>query len=184
MEYCDRAGAIVSEYDPTWPGEAEALIAALRPALGALAVAIHHVGSTAIPGMVAKPVFDIDIELAPGATVEAATVALGLLGYTFEGDRGIPDRYAYGRPSSSVPLSAERAVWPVHHLYVCPHGSAELARHLRFRDRLRESVALREEYIALKREALRRAQGIRQVYVDEKERLGAAFFAGILSESD
>ena len=173
------AGAIVVDYDPAWPVEAEALMAVLAPAVGTLAIAIHHVGSTAIPGMIAKPVLDIDIELAPEATVAAATVALATLGYTFEGDKGIPDRYAYGRPSSDVPSSATRTAWPAHHLYVCTHNSAELARHLRFRDRLRESAALRDAYTAIKQEALQRAQGVRQVYVDEKARLGAAFYARV-----
>jgi GrpB-like predicted nucleotidyltransferase (UPF0157 family) len=172
---------IVVPYNSTWPAEAAALMAVLSPVLGVLAVAIHHVGSTAIPGMIAKPVLDIDIELAPDATVEAATAALAALGYAFAGDQGIPERYAYKRPTPSVPFSTVRAVWPAHHLYVCPHGSAELARHLRFRDRLRESAELREEYIALKREALRRAQGVRKVYVDEKERLGASFFARVVA---
>jgi GrpB-like predicted nucleotidyltransferase (UPF0157 family) len=181
MELGVTSTAILSDYDPVWPAEAEALIAVLRPALGSLAVAIHHVGSTAIPGMIAKPVLDIDIELAPEATVEAATVALAALGYTFAGDQGIVDRYVYKRPSVSVPFSPARVTWPAHHLYVCPHGAAELARHLRFRDRLRASAELREEYTALKHEALRRAQGVRQVYVDEKERLGAGFFARTLA---
>ncbi|MCU0522735.1 MAG: GrpB family protein, partial [Anaerolineae bacterium] len=171
---------IVVDYDPAWPTEAAALIAVLAPAVGTLAIAIHHVGSTAIPGMIAKPVLDIDIELAPGATVEAASAALATLGYAFEGDKGIPDRYAYGRPSPGVPFSAEQTAWPAHHLYVCPHGSAELARHLVFRDRLRASVALREEYTAIKREALRRAQGVRQAYVDEKERLTDGFIWKVL----
>lgn len=172
---------IVVPYDSAWPAEAEALVAVIGPALGPLAAGIHHVGSTAIPGMIAKPVLDLDIELSPGATVEAATVALATLGYTFAGDQGIPERYAYKRPTPNVPFSTARYVWPAHHLYVCPQGSAELARHLRFRDRLRESAELREEYAALKYEALRRAQGIRQVYVDEKERLGAGFFARTLA---
>jgi GrpB-like predicted nucleotidyltransferase (UPF0157 family) len=172
---------IVVSFDPAWPDEAAALVAVLLPALGRLVAAIHHVGSTAIPGMIAKPVLDIDIELSPGATVEAATTALAALGYVFGGDQGIADRYVYKRPSPNVPFSAARAMWPAHHLYVCPHGSAELARHLRFRDRLRESAALREEYTVLKREAQSRAQGVRQVYVDEKARLGAEFFARVLA---
>lgn len=172
---------IVVDYDPAWPGEAEALIAVLCPVLGRLAAAIHHVGSTSIPGMMGKPVLDIDIELVPGTSVEAASEALATLGYDFRGDLGIPDRYAYGRPTPDVPFSAARTVWMAHHLYVCPHGSAELARHLRFRDRLRASAALREEYAAIKREALRVAQGVRQTYVDEKARLCDDFVARVVA---
>ncbi|MGC9523430.1 MAG: GrpB family protein [Anaerolineae bacterium] len=172
---------IVVPYDPVWPDEFEALRAVLAPALGALAVAIHHVGSTAIPGMIAKPVLDIDIELTPGVAVKAATDALATLGYVYRGDLGVLERYAYGRPSAAVPFSETRSAWPAHHLYVCPHGSAELARHLRFRDRLRGSERLRREYTALKRECLRRAAGDREVYVDEKARLGSPWFERVLA---
>ena len=79
--------------------------------------------------------------------------------------------------------SPKCAAWPTHHLYVCPHGSVELARHLLFRDKLRHSAELRQEYLQLKQECLRRANGERQVYVDEKERMGAAFFNKVLNPS-
>lgn len=152
---------IVVEYDPAWPRQFEAIAAVLADAMGALAVRIHHIGSTSIPGMAAKPVLDIDIELAPGVTVAAATAALEPLGYKYEGEKGIPDRHAYKNISSAVPYSPECATWLDHHLYVCPHGAAELARHLLFRDKLRNSAALRQEYLELKQECLRRARGER-----------------------
>ena len=168
------------EYDPAWPREFDALAAVLTPALGPLARSIHHVGSTAIPGMAAKPLLDIDIELAPGVSILAASEALAPLGYQYEGDLGVKDRYAYRRLSPAVPFSQGRAAWPSHHLYVCPHGSAELARHLLFRDRLRTCSSLLRQYLDLKHEALRRAKGVRQVYVDEKARLGEPFFRKVL----
>lgn len=173
---------IVVDYDPAWVGDFEALAAVLRPAVDGLAREVHHVGSTSIPGMPAKPIIDIDIELLPGVFVDAATVALGPLGYRFNGDQGIEDRYAYNRTSAAVPFAEHRQEWPNHHLYVCPHYSRELARHLLFRDRLRESAELREAYIAIKREALRRANAVRQVYVDEKEKLARAFIRRVVGE--
>jgi GrpB-like predicted nucleotidyltransferase (UPF0157 family) len=111
---------IIVEYDPAWLRQFEALAAVLAEAMGKLAVQIHHVGSTSIPGMAAKPVLDIDIEL---------------------------------------------------------------ARHLLFRDKLRRSAALRSEHLQLKQACLERANGERQVYVDEKERLGTAFFNKVLNPS-
>ena len=54
---------IVVEYDPVWPRKFADLADVLAPVLGDLARGIHHVGSTAIPGMSAKPILDIDIEL-------------------------------------------------------------------------------------------------------------------------
>lgn len=172
--------SIAVDYDPAWQEEFEALAAVLRPTLAGLARQIHHVGSTSIPGMPAKPVIDIDVELLPGVLIDAATVALESLGYQFEGDLGIRDRYAYKSVSAAAPFSEHRQEWPHHHLYVCPHNSLELARHLLFRDRLRESVELREAYVAIKREALRRARGVRQVYVDEKQRLAGAFIRQVV----
>lgn len=175
---------IVVEYDSSWPHEFEALAAVLAEALGMLAVQIHHVGSTSIPCMMAKPVLDIDIELAPGATIAAATAALEPLGYQYEGEKGIPDRHAYKNVTPTVPYSPERSSRLDHHLYVCPQGTLELARHLLFREKLRHSVELRKEYMELKRECLRRANGERQAYVDEKERLGTAFFSKVLNSRD
>jgi len=173
---------IVVAYDPQWPQEFEALAAVLAAALGDLARRVHHVGSTSIPDMAAKPILDIDIKLAPGIPVEAATAALSPLGYVYAGDQGIPERYAYRNQTPAAPLCEQRAAWPSHHLYVCPHGSRELARHLLFRDRLRRDPALRQEYLEIKQEALRRAEGVRQVYVDEKAMLGDAFFRRVMGD--
>lgn len=172
---------LVVEYDPKWIGEFDAIAVALAEAFGPLANTICHVGSTAIPGMIAKPVLDIDVELAPDVDIPTATSILIPLGYEYEGDLGIPDRYAYRNTSLAVPYSKHRAVWMHHHLYVCPHNSAELARMLLFRDKLRNSAELREEYIELKQKVLRLAKGARQIYVDEKSRLGENFFKRVLN---
>ncbi|MDI7274595.1 MAG: hypothetical protein QME94_01315 [Anaerolineae bacterium] len=80
----------------------------------------------------------------------------------------------------AVPFWAHRAAWSHHHLYACPCDPAELAWDLRFRGSLSGSEALREGDLARKRQALRRAGGPRQVYVDEKARLAAAFFSKML----
>jgi GrpB-like predicted nucleotidyltransferase (UPF0157 family) len=172
---------IVVPYDPAWPQQFAALAAVYAQACGNRVRAVHHVGSTAIPGMCAKPIIDIDLELAPGVSLEEITTVLAALGYEYEGDLGIPGRYAYRRTTPETPFTEPARAWPPHHLYVCPLESPELARHLLFRDRLRNSGALCREYTAIKREALLRAAGKRQVYVAEKERLGAAFFQRVLN---
>lgn len=174
--------AIVVEYDPAWPQMFAKLAAVLASTLGIMACAIHHVGSTAIPGMLAKPILDIDIELVSHVSVVVVSEVLATLGYQSKGEQGVPDRFAYRRESPAVPFSTKCSVWPQHHLYVCPYGSRELARHLLFRDKLRCSEALRQQYIQIKCEALLRANGVRQVYVDEKQRLGSDFFRQVLDE--
>ena len=180
-ERASNVNSLVVEYDPNWVAEFEALASVLAEAFGPFARNIYHVGSTAIPGLIAKPVLDIDVELAPDVTIATAIEVLTSLGYVYEGDLGIPDRYAFRSTSPAVPFSLHRTSWMHHHLYVCPHNAPELARMLLFRDKLRNSPDLRKEYIEIKQEALRRAKGVRQVYVDEKARLGASFFKRVLN---
>jgi GrpB-like predicted nucleotidyltransferase (UPF0157 family) len=171
---------LVVGYNSRWAQEFEEIAVVLFEAFGSLARGIHHVGSTSIPGMIAKPVLDIDVELAPGVDISTATKILTSLGYQYQGELGIADRHAYRHMSPAVPLSKHRASWMSHHLYVCPDYSAELVRHLLFRDELRKDVRLRDEYIRLKQEALRRAKGVKQVYVDEKARVANEFFKKVL----
>lgn len=171
---------IVVPYNSAWQNEFEKISLVLKNTLGELALHIYHVGSTSIPGMIAKPILDIDVELPANTAIEKATEKLAQIGYVYVGEQGIPDRHAYDRESEEVPYTTPRRKWMDQHLYVCPFGSLELSRHLRFRNSLRNNPELREEYIQVKRRALSIAQGERQVYVDQKEILGKEFFAKIL----
>jgi GrpB-like predicted nucleotidyltransferase (UPF0157 family) len=92
-----------------------------------MASAIEHVGSTAVPDLVAKPIIDIDVLLASETMIPAAIERLGSLGYIDRGNLGIPEREAFLAPASH----------PSHHLYVCPPCSGEFRRHMAFRDYLR-----------------------------------------------
>jgi len=78
----------------------------------------------------------------------------------------------------------EMRLWLEHHLYVCPSASRELRRHLRFRDRLRAEPELRARYEAVKTEALTIASGSRARYVEEKARIGQAFFEEVLGREE
>jgi GrpB-like predicted nucleotidyltransferase (UPF0157 family) len=130
----------VVPYDPAWPARFEQLRALLAPALGEVAVAIEHVGSTSVPGLAAKPVIDIDVVVASPADVPEAIVRLGTLGYRHLGDLGIAGREAFRRPPGL----------PAHNLYVCPQGIESLRNHLTVRDHLRAHPAARDAYAALK----------------------------------
>ena len=174
---------IVSDYQPAWPDEFHRIELVLRGALGSLCKEVHHVGSTAIPTLPAKPVLDIDVELASPDSQAEVSARLSGLGYFYQGDLGISDRHAYGRSSETVPWSSPSRQWMNHHLYVCPASSRELARHLWFRDQLRADARLRDEYRAIKEQALALAEGDRSRYVVEKERLGREFFRRVLGES-
>ncbi|MFI5914097.1 GrpB family protein [Dactylosporangium sp. NPDC051541] len=82
----------IDEYDPAWPAQARAVIAELQAAHPALFKAVEHVGSTAIPGLPAKPVIDL---MTAVDTLEAVPATLGQ-GFTLI-ETGMPDRYFYRR---------------------------------------------------------------------------------------
>jgi GrpB-like predicted nucleotidyltransferase (UPF0157 family) len=144
-------GITIAEYDPQWPVTFAAVRHVLAKTLGTLALAIEHVGSTAIPGLAAKPILDLDVVVAYREYLPDVIEALSLLGYFHQGDLGIVGREAFGRRSPDVPRDGRGRTWPPHHLYVCAHDSAELARHITFRDYLRQTPEAVEAYAKLKR---------------------------------
>src|SRR5271168_241502 len=101
---------IVVDYDLQWAEVFAELRSTLAAALGGLAVAIEHVGSTAVPGLPAKPIIDIDVVVPSPAKVPEAIARLATIGYVHQGDLGIAGREAFASPPNT----------PAHHLYVCP----------------------------------------------------------------
>jgi len=132
---------IVDDYDARWPQEFEKLRARIAEVLGPLAAAIEHIGSTAVPGLAAKPIIDIDVLLRPDAGLAEAVSDLSLAGYEHRGDLGIRGREAFRAPADSYP----------HHLYVCLADAGEYQRHIEFRDYLRSHPEDMEAYASLKR---------------------------------
>ena len=135
---------VVLPHDPCWERDFIQIRDELLEALGPLALAIEHVGSTAVPGLSAKPIIDIDVVIRDRSQLDAAISALAKIGYRHEGDLGIPGREAF-RYDGKDHLRR-------HHLYVCPLDSPELKRHLAFRDYLRAHPKAVEEYSRIKQE--------------------------------
>jgi len=130
----------VSDYDPAWPALFEALVGPVRAALPGTTV--EHIGSTAVPGLAAKPIVDIDVVVGSSDEAPAAIEALAGLGYVYQGDMGIRGREALLWPAASEP----------HHVYVVVAGSEPHRDHLDFRDHLRAHPETAREYAALKRQ--------------------------------
>ena len=126
---------LVQPYDAAWPPQFRQVEAYVAPALAGLGCVIEHVGSTSVPGMVAKPIIDLDVVIPP-RSFEEVKRRLEVLGYVHEGDLGIPGREAFDLVEGE-PL-------PKHHLYVCIAGVDELRRHLALRDFLRAHPEWRE----------------------------------------
>jgi GrpB-like predicted nucleotidyltransferase (UPF0157 family) len=148
---------VVVDYDPSWPELFEKLKAHVEPVLAGLAISIEHVGSTAVPGLAAKPVIDLDVVVSEGDVAEAV-VRLATLGYEHLGDQGVPEREAFRAPPGA----------PVHHLYVCPSTSVALANHRAVRDHLRATPTDARAYGELKRQLAARYVDDADGYVEGK----------------
>jgi GrpB-like predicted nucleotidyltransferase (UPF0157 family) len=158
-ERFDPAIRIV-EYDSEWPIAASEELGRLGEALGPVAVRLEHVGSTAVPGLPAKPILDLQLAV---ASIEPSAVyvdPLEDLGYLFAPDPDWPDFHFFGKPPER-PRS--------HHLHVCEAGSEHELRHLAVRDFLRAHGDEVARYAALKREIAARHPQDRLAYIEAKE---------------
>jgi GrpB-like predicted nucleotidyltransferase (UPF0157 family) len=131
----------LAEWTPRWTELFAEEAARLRAALGDLAIAIEHYGSTSVPGLVAKPLLDILIGGPPATDAEPYAAALAPLGYDYAPQAGVPEHLVFGRGTART-----------HLVHVVRHGGDAWRRGLTFRDALRAEPALRERYAALKGE--------------------------------
>ena len=141
------AKVIVLPYDKAWKSAFESIKQELQLALGDLALSVEHVGSTSVEGLSAKPCIDLDVVIRDASVLEEVICKLTAIGYEHEGDLGIPGREAF--------RYANKPHLMHHHLYVCPQDSAELHRHLVFRDYLRSHPEAVAQYGAVKETAAR-----------------------------
>ena len=132
----------LSNYDAAWPTQFEAEAARIQQSLDGLAKSIEHVGSTSVPGLVAKPIIDIAIAVRDEAAAEASIGPLEALGYQHRGPNGDDLRRRY-----FVRNVEGRRVVQIH-MYILPaRGWDEM---LAFRDALRADARLRDQYAAEK----------------------------------
>ncbi|HEX6716462.1 MAG TPA: GrpB family protein [Pyrinomonadaceae bacterium] len=137
----------VKSYDVGWPLAFEAEAAALSRVFGDSLVAIHHIGSTSIPGLLAKPIIDILVILTDTETIDRFSGAMEGLGYRVRGEcldaeiPGTPGRFYFSKDTDEV---------RTHHVHVCALGHAEIADKLAFRDYLRAHPHRAAAYGSLK----------------------------------
>jgi GrpB-like predicted nucleotidyltransferase (UPF0157 family) len=133
----------LTPHDPTWAAAARDRANALDAALGQVLVNVHHIGSTSIPAIVAKPILDLMPEVTSLAALDQARGALEAMGYAWWGEYGLPGR----RYCTLVePATGKRLV----QLHCYATGSSEITRHLAFRDHLRRHPELAAEYERMK----------------------------------
>lgn len=151
----------LAAYDPAWPAAFEAERARLMSLLPDRFVAIEHIGSTAVPGLVAKPLIDLLAGVPTMADAIAVNEVMDRIGYTTS-------------PAMNASLATRQ--WfmrqfggqRTHHLHVVVHDSVEWTKRIAFRDRLRAEPELRAGYLALKEDLARRFGDDRDSYTEGK----------------
>jgi GrpB-like predicted nucleotidyltransferase (UPF0157 family) len=143
-------------YDPRWATLFLEESARLQPLLP-LGVTLEHIGSTAVPGLAAKPVLDILAGYEGLAALPACIAALVAAGYRHRGDQGIPGREFFRRGEPRA-----------YHVHLALRGGSFWNEHLAFRDTLRADAAVREAYAHLKQELAACYPRDREAYIEGK----------------
>lgn len=161
----------ITPYNPEWPARFLADKPLIASAFGDELNAIHHVGSTAVPGLAAKPEIDVLIEVDEQRNVVTRDAVLSGLGYVRGSDLS-EGHHFYRRNVDGV---------RTHKLHVCTHGHRSIAHMLMFRDLLGRDAAMRQQYEALKLQLEASNTGGMAEYLEKKAPfiIAALFEAGI-----
>ena len=147
---------VLVPYDPEWPRLFELERLRLATALGGLPEGVEHYGSTAVPGLAAKPILDILVGVRPFTRWKRCHDPLLALGYDYAANAGVPGHHIFGRGRDRT----ERT----HLLHVVDFDGPSWGPNLAFRDALRADETLRAAYIAEKQHAIEAAQDSRPAY--------------------
>ena len=157
-------------YSDAWPALYTAEVARITQLLeaGGVRLVFEHTGSTAVPGLAAKPIIDVLAGLPNEEGRSAAIAALQAAGYTHRGEQGIPGRDFFRRGDPRQ-----------YHVHLTRVDSAFWHDHRTFRDWLRTHPEAAAEYMALKKELAARFPADREAYIEGK----TAFVEGVLREA-
>lgn len=147
--------------NPKWAEEFEVESKQIILVMGENIIAIHHIGSTSIPGIYAKPVIDFLIEVKDICKTDEQSAAMVAIGYEAMGEYGLPGR-RYFRKNSSPEIRT-------HNVHTYEVGSPEIARHLAFRDYMIAHPDAAWQYSELKRELARKYPQDIEGYMDGKD---------------
>jgi GrpB-like predicted nucleotidyltransferase (UPF0157 family) len=164
-----NAPITLAAYDPDWPRLFDREADRLRSALGNEALRIEHVGSTSVPGLMAKPIVDILLVVPDSADEPSYVPPLQTAGYVMRlREPEWFEHRLFRGPDTAI------------NLHVLSSGAAEVERMLRFRDRLRDDHTALDRYQRAKRELAQRTWRHVQDYADAK----TAVITGILDDAD
>lgn len=159
----------IVDYDPSWPARFAAERDGLLVLLGDLADSVHHIGSTSVPGLAAKPKIDMDVVLRSDDRIPEAIERVRATGaWEYHGDPHGDRRWVFTRGHGRGTR-----------LYLCGPGNLAHGKRLAFRDWLRASPADAAAYEALKRRLAAEARGDFALYTEGK----GAFVARVLGKA-
>jgi len=161
---------IVESYNPKWKTEFEKSYTFYKRLLENINVKIEHVGSTAVDGMWAKPILDIDIIVMN--TKDSKQVLERLIGvdYIHIGNLGVE-----GREALKYKEDNKHIKWMDHNLYVCIDGCENLRNHLLLRNHLRNNEKAIEAYSKIKRELAAKYPNDIDSYIEGKTTIISEF---------
>ena len=148
-----------ANYSPEWSDEFDQEAARLRLLLGNELVCVHHIGSTAVQGLPAKPIIDLLPVVRDIQRIEDQTPKFEEAGYKAWGEYGLPGRRYFTK---------DRAEYRTHNVHIFQQGNPEIERHLAFCAYLRSHKEIRDEYGDLKREVYARHPADIVAYNDGK----------------
>ena len=151
----------VVPHNPLWQDAFEAEADLIADILGDNVAAIHHIGSTAIPNIYAKPIIDILVAVGDITQVDDRNLAMESLGYEAMGEFGIPDRRYFRK--------CNRFGTRTHHVHTFEVGSVQIERHLAFRDYMRTHTDDARQYSQLKQQLAGRYPQDIEGYMDGKD---------------
>jgi GrpB-like predicted nucleotidyltransferase (UPF0157 family) len=151
----------VIPHDLKWRETFEVESRSVADALGENVVAIHHIGSTAIPSIYAKPIIDLLVEVKDIIKVDGQSLAMESLGYEVMGEFGIPGRRFFRKDNQEG--------FRTHHIHAFEIGSAQVERHLAFRDYMLAHPEDAQKYSELKRKLARKHPQNIDGYMDGKD---------------
>lgn len=141
-----RQPLVITDYNPSWPARYELEKALILGAVGPYVAAIEHIGSTAVPGLAAKPIIDILVGVNDLADAEWCIEPMTRIGYEYvpEYEDELPERRYFRKPPG-------KGVRRNYHVHMVQIGGPFWERHVLFRDYLRAHPETAAEYAALKR---------------------------------
>lgn len=160
---------VVEAFNPEWANQFQSLKALIWPVVRDWSLSLEHVGSTAVSGLAAKPILDMDVVVGDLKSLQKVIQSLETVGYVHRGNLGIEGREAFRSPPGSI----------LHNLYACTKDCVALKNHLFLRDYLGSNPIARDRYSRLKHQLASTV-----ITIDEYVEGKTAFILDVLSKSD